>query len=184
MTNRDGHGLGSRREQTLRQGEFDQAAPSSLVTFLDSNNFARGHTQKLAANGARPRLSSIVWPRALIAVGAGAVYGLLALEAVSPVGILLVGWVVAILLLAWRIPLKARAVAACAGGLIVGFGLLWAIVLEAQRAGCKPSTCVIADPSTDVLYAFAFLAPVIAVASAEIGVRAWLLRQRPSSQPN
>jgi hypothetical protein len=123
-----------------------------------------------------------VWPKALIAVGAGAVYGLLALEAVSPLGILLVGWAVAILFLAWRLPLEARVVVACAGGLVVGFGLLWAVVLETQLAGRKPSTCVVADPSTDVLYALAFLAPVVAVASAELGVRAWLLRHRPSSR--
>jgi hypothetical protein len=61
------------------------------------------------------RLRPIVWPRALVAVAAGAVYGLLALKAVSPVGILLVWWVLAILVLAWRLPLKARAVAAPAG---------------------------------------------------------------------
>jgi len=122
-----------------------------------------------------------VWPRALVAVAVGAVYGLLALEAVSPVGILLVVWVVAILVLAWRLPLKARVVAASAGGLVAGFGLLWAAVLETQLSNCKPPTCTSADPSTDVLYALAFLAPVIAVGSAEIGVRAWLLRHRPSS---
>jgi hypothetical protein len=126
----------------------------------------------------RLRLRHIVWPRALLV---GAVYGLLALEAVSPVGILLVGWMVAILVLAWRLPLKARVVAASAGGLVVGFGLLWAAVLETQLANCKPPTCATGDPSTDALYALAFLAPVIAVGSAEIGVRAWLLRHRPSS---
>ena len=122
-----------------------------------------------------------MWPRALVAVALGAVYGLLALEAVSPVGILMVGWAVAILILAWRLPLKARVVAVSAAGLVVGFGLLWAAVLETQLANCKPPTCATADPSTDVLYALAFLAPVIAVGSVEIGVRARLLRHRPSS---
>lgn len=107
-----------------------------------------------------------MWPRALVAVAVGAVYGLLALEAVSPVGIFLVGWMVAILVLAWRLPLKARVVAASAGGLVVGFGLLWAAVLETQLANCKPPTCVTGDPSTDVLYALGFLAPVIAVSGA------------------
>ena len=72
-------------------------------------------------------------------------------------------------------------VAASAGGLVVGFGLLWAAVLESQQANCKPPTCATADPSTDVLYALAFLAPVIAVGSVEIGIRALLLRHRPSS---
>lgn len=129
----------------------------------------------------RLRLRPIVWPRALVAVAVGAVYGLLALEAISPVGILLLGWVVAILVLAWRLPLRARVVAASAGGLVVGFGLLWAAVLETQLANCKPPTCATGDPSTDVLFALGFLVPVIAVGGAEIGVRAWLLRHRPSS---
>lgn len=129
----------------------------------------------------RLRLRTVVWPRAPVAVAVGAVYGLPALEAISPVGILLVGWIVAILVLAWRLPLKARVVAASAGGLVVGFGLLWAAVLETQLANCKPPTCATGDPSTDVLYALGFLVPVIAVGGAEIGVRAWLVRHRPSS---
>lgn len=122
-----------------------------------------------------------MWPGALVAVAVGAVYGLLALEAISPVGILLVGWMVAILVLAWRLPHKARVVAASAGGLVVGFGLLWAAVLETQLANCKPPTCATSDPSTNVLYALAFLAPVIAVGGAEISVRAWLLTHRSRS---
>jgi hypothetical protein len=129
----------------------------------------------------RLRLRPIVWPRVLVAVTVGAVYGLLALEAISRVGILLVGWMVAILILAWRLPLRARVVAASAGGLVVGFGLLWAAVLETQLVNCKPPTCATGDPSTDVLYALGFLVPVIAVGGAEIGVRAWFLRHRPSS---
>ena len=120
-----------------------------------------------------------MWPRALvIAVGVGAVYGLLALEAVSPVAIVLLAWVIAILVLAWRLPLRATAVAASAGGLVIGFGLLWAAVLGAQLATCRPPTCATADPATDVLYALAFLVPVIALASTEIGLRAWLSRHR------
>ncbi len=55
-----------------------------------------------------PRHGPIVWTRALvIAGGVGAIYGLLALEAVSPF----------ILALAWRVPLKARAITASRGRL-------------------------------------------------------------------
>jgi len=147
---------------------------------MSARTFSKRRSQPVGKWG-RLRLRPIVWPRALVAIAVGAVYGLLALEAISPVGILLVGWMVAIVVLAWRLPLKARVVAASAGGLVVGFVLLWAAVLETQLANCKPPTCATADPSTDVLYALAFLAPVIAVGSAEIGVRAWLLRHRPSS---
>lgn len=67
----------------------------------------------------RLRLRHIVWPRALVTIAVDAAYGLLALEAISPVGILLVGWMVAILVLAWLLPLKARVVAASAGGLVI-----------------------------------------------------------------
>jgi hypothetical protein len=147
---------------------------------MSARTFSKRRSKPVGKWG-RVRLRPIVWPRALVAIAVGAVYGLLALEAISPVGILLVGWMVAILVLAWRLRLKARVVAASAGGLVVGFGLLWAAVLETQRANCKPPTCATADPSTDLLYALAFLAAVIAVGGAEIGVRAWLLRHRPSS---
>jgi hypothetical protein len=119
-----------------------------------------------------------MWLRALVAVGFGAVYGLLALEAVSPVGILLVGWAVAILVLAWRLPLNARVVAASAGGMVTGFGLTWAALLGTQIASCKVPTCAAADPSTDILYALAFLTPIIAFSGAAIALRAWLSRHR------
>lgn len=118
-------------------------------------------------------------PRALvIAVSGGAVYGLLALEAASPLAIVLLVWVIAILILAWRIPLKATALAASVGGFVTGFGLLWAAVLGTQLATCRPPTCTTADPATDVLCALGFLVPVIALASAEIGLRTWLSRHR------
>ena len=120
-----------------------------------------------------------MWPRALIiAVSVGAVYGLLALEAASPLSIVLLVWVIAILILAWRFPLKATVLAASVGGFVTGFGLLWAAVLGAQLATCRPPTCATADPATDFLYALAFLVPVIALATAEIGLRTWLSRHR------
>jgi hypothetical protein len=118
-----------------------------------------------------------MWPRAfVIAVSLGAVYGLLALEAASPLAIVLLVWVIAILILAWRRPLSTTALAASVGGFVAGFGLLWAAVLGAQLATCRPPTCSTADPTTDVFYALAFLAPVIALASSEIGLRKWLSR--------
>jgi len=95
-------------------------------------------TQKRATSRGQPipilrRIdSAAMWPRALvIAVSVGATYGLLALEAVSPLAIVLLVWVIAILILAWRLPLKATAVAASVGGFVTGFGLSWAAVLGA-----------------------------------------------------
>jgi hypothetical protein len=120
-----------------------------------------------------------MWPRALVfAVSIGAVYGLFALEAASPLAIVLFVWVIAILILAWRLPVRATALAASVGGFVAGFGLLWAAVLGTQLATCRPPTCATADPATELLYALAFLVPVIALATAEIGLRTWLSRHR------
>ena len=120
-----------------------------------------------------------MWPRALvIAVSVGAVYGLLALEAASPLAIVLPVWVIAILILAWRLPVNATALAASVGGFGTGFGLLWAAVLGTQLATCSPPICATANPATEVLYALAFLVPVIALSSAELGLRTWLSRHR------
>jgi len=120
-----------------------------------------------------------VGTRALvIAGGVGAIYGLLALEAVSPLGIALLIWAIAILVLAWRVPLKARVVAASAGGFVVGFSIVWAVVIGQQLATCKPPSCIAADPMTDFLYALAFLVPVVTLAGGEIGLRRWLFRHR------
>jgi hypothetical protein len=113
-----------------------------------------------------------------IAGGVGATYGLLALEAVSPLAIVFLIWCIVILVLAWRIPLRARVVKASASGFVIGFGIVWAIVLERQFATCKPVSCTANDPATDLLDALAFLVPMIALAGGEIGLRTWLLRHR------
>ena len=134
----------------------DNARPVCPEIRSPPEHFAKRRSQLVGKSG-RLRVRPIVWPRALVAVAVGAVYGLLALEAISPVGILLVGWMVAILVLAWRLPLKARVVTASAGALVVGFGLLWSAVLETQLANCKPPTCATGDPSTDVLMRLASL---------------------------
>lgn len=124
-----------------------------------------------------------MWARALvIAIGGGAIYGLLALEAVSPLAIALLIWAIAILVLAWRVPLKARVVAASAGGFVIGFSIVWAVVVGQQLATCKPPSCIAADPMTDLLYALAFLVPVIALAGGEIGLWTWLFRHRVGAQ--
>jgi hypothetical protein len=126
-----------------------------------------------------PKLSSVVSTRALvIAGGVGAIYGLLALEAVSPLAIVLLIWAIATLVLAWRVPLRARVVETSASGFVIGFGIVWAIVLERQLATCKPVSCTANDPATDLLYALAFLAPMITLAGGEIGLRALLCRYR------
>jgi hypothetical protein len=129
------------------------------------------------------RLKTVVWRRALIiAAGTGAVYGLLALEAVSPLAIVLLLWVLGILVLAWRVPLQMLVVAASASGFVFGFGILWAVVLSQQLATCLAPSCTAADPVTDVLYALAFLAPVIGLAGGELALRKWLLGRRRSAR--
>ena len=119
-----------------------------------------------------------MWARTLVlAGGVGAIYGLLALEAASPVGIVVLLWAIVILAMAWRLPIRARLIAAAAGGLILGFGLVWAAVLGPQLTTCSPPSCVAADAVTNELYALVFLVPVIALAGAEIGLRIW--RRQP-----
>ncbi len=126
-----------------------------------------------------PKLSPVVSIRALvIAGGAGAIYGLLALEAVSPLAIVLLIWAIGILVLAWRVPLRARVLEASASGFVIGFGIIWVIALERQLVICKPVSCTANDPATDLLYALAFLTPVIALAAGEIGLRTLLFRHR------
>ena len=120
-----------------------------------------------------------MWPRRFaVAVGLGAVYGLLALEVVSPLAIVLLIWVIVILATAWRIPPIPAEMLASAGGLILGSGLVWAVVFGQQLASCKPPSCAAPDPMTDLLYAAAFLVPVIGLAAALIGLRFRLSRHR------
>jgi hypothetical protein len=114
----------------------------------------------------------------VLAGGVGAIYGLLTLEAVSPVGLVVILWAIVMLIFAWRLPIRAPVIGAAAGGLVIGFGLAWAAVLARQLTTCKPPSCVAADPMTDVLYALAFLVPVIALAAGELGIQKWLLRRR------
>ena len=69
------------------------------------------------------RLKTAVWSSALIIrAGIGAIYGLLALEAVSPLAIVLLLWVLGILVIAWRVPLQVLVIAASAGGFVLAFG--------------------------------------------------------------
>lgn len=120
-----------------------------------------------------------MWARTLVvAGGAGAIYGLLSLEVASPVGIVTLLWAIVILAMAWRLPIRAPLIAAATGGLVIGFGSVWAAVIAQQLTSCKPPSCVAADPMTGELYALAFLVPVVALAGAEIGIRTWLLQRR------
>src|SRR6266704_517514 len=108
-----------------------------------------------------------MWPRALlIAAALGAVYGLIGLEAASPLAIPLVLWAIGILVLSWRLPADPRAVSAAVVGLAAGFGTVWMIVLGSLLADCKPPSCHSADPTTDLVTAFALIAPIIALSGA------------------
>lgn len=118
-------------------------------------------------------------PRALlIAASVGAIYGLLGLEAASPLAILLLIWAIGILLLTWRLPSDRRTIAAAAVGFVCGFGVVWTIALGSLLSSCKPPSCQTADPMTDLSYALALAAPLMGLAGAEIGIREWLSRDR------
>jgi hypothetical protein len=106
-------------------------------------------------------------------VGLGAVYGLAALEAVSPVGIFLILWGLAILYVAWVMAWQDWSLAWAGGGLVTGFGVVWMVLLGQQGATCKPPGCVAAAAATDWLEGLAFLTLVLLLASAEVGWRRW-----------
>src|ERR1700730_3111854 len=120
-----------------------------------------------------------MWPRALlIATATGAVYGLIGLEAASPLAVPLIIWVVAILVLAWRLPSDLRTIAAAAVVFVCGFGVVWTVALGSLLTRCKPPSCETADPMTDFLFAFALVAPLITLAGAELVLRRWLTTHR------
>ena len=120
-----------------------------------------------------------MWPRAVfISLALGAVYGLIGLEAASPVAIPLVLWAIGILVLAWRLPADLRTVSAALVGFVCGFGVVWIIVLGSLLASCKPPSCQTADPTTDVVTALALIAPVVALAGVVIRLRMWLVSRR------
>jgi hypothetical protein len=125
-----------------------------------------------------------MWPRALlIAASVGAVYGLIGLEAASPLAIPFAIWVVGILLLAWRLPANPRTLAAAAVGFVCGFGIVWTVVLGNLLSYCKPPGCETADPMTDVFTGLVLVAPLIVLAGAEIGLREWLVARRLRTRP-
>jgi len=114
----------------------------------------------------------------MIAVAAGAVYGLIGLEAASPLAIPLVLWAVGILLLAWRLPADLGTVSAAVMGFVGSFAIVWIVALGSLLASCKPPSCQTADPTTDLVTALALIAPIIFLSGAVIGVREWLVAHR------
>ena len=115
---------------------------------------------------------TIGWGRTVaIAFSLGAVYGLLALEAVSPLAIDIVIWVALILACAWRLPPTIPILCQAAVGFLAGFSAVQVAVLGHQLQTCLPPSCQTADPFTDLLYGIAFTVPVIAFAAREIVLR-------------
>ena len=112
-----------------------------------------------------------------IAVALGSVYGLLALEAVSPLAIVLFIWIGLTLLWAWRLPTDALVFGTSGAGFLAGFATVWALVLGHQLLTCQPLSCQAADIPTDLLYGLAFTAPIYVLAGGAIGLRHLL---RPS----
>ena len=123
-----------------------------------------------------PSSRAYVWIAIATILGAG--YGLWGPEAASPLAIPLVLWAVLILLLAWRMPTKVTLFIECVIAFVAGFGVVWTVVLGRLLATCKPPSCRTADPTTDLLYALALIAPIIALAGVEIAVRKWLVAHR------
>src|SRR5258708_8698277 len=120
-----------------------------------------------------------MWPRALlISAPVGAVYGLISLEAASPLAIPFALCVVGILLLSWRLPASFRTITISVVGFVCGFGMVWIVVLGNLLSHCKPPSCENADPMTDVFTGLALIAPLIVLAGAEIGLREWLNARR------
>jgi hypothetical protein len=109
--------------------------------------------------------------RLAVAFGLGGIYGLLALEAVSPLAIVLLIWAIVVLAWTWRLPATAAVLGASAAGFLGGFAAVWGPLLGHQLLTCKPPSCQAADPATDLLYGLAFTAPIITLAAAEIGLR-------------
>jgi hypothetical protein len=124
-----------------------------------------------------------MWLRALlIAASVGAVYGLIGLEAASPLAIPFVIWIVGILLLSWRLPANRGTITVSAIGFVCGFGVVWFVVLGNLLSYCKPPSCETADPMTDVFTGLALVVPLIVLAGAEIGLREWLSARRPRTR--
>lgn len=115
----------------------------------------------------RVRLGSQV----AVAVGLGGVYGLLALEAVSPLAIVLFIWIGLTLLWAWRLPATAPVLGASAVGFLAGFAGVWGVVLGRQLLTCRPPSCQSADLPTDLFFGLAFTAPIFVLAAGAIGLR-------------
>ncbi len=82
-----------------------------------------------------------------------------------------------ILFLASRLPADFMAMAAAGVGFVCGFGIVWAVAAGRLIATCTPPTCQTADPTTEVLYALAFVVLLITFAGAEIDLREWLARR-------
>ena|ERR1700682_26489 len=81
----------------------------------------------------------------LLSASTGVGYGLIGLEAASPLSILLVLWIVGMLLLAWRVPANVKTMAAAGLAFVCGFGIVWTLVLGNLLSQCKPPSCQTAD---------------------------------------
>lgn len=123
------------------------------------------------------RLAVLTYIQFAIAAALGVGYGLWGLEAASPLAIPLVLWAVLVLLLVWRMPANFGLFIACTGAFVMGFGIVWTVVLGQLIATCKPPSCQTADAATDVFYAAALLIPLIVVGAVLLAVRKLILHR-------
>src|ERR1700738_3597327 len=114
-----------------------------------------------------------------VALGLGAVYGFLALEAGLPVANVLFIWAVMTLFWAWSLLPSAQILGSAGVGFLVGFAGVWGAVLGRQLVTCRPPSCQTADLPTDLLYGFVFPAPIYFLSAGAIGLR-HLMRGRVS----
>lgn len=112
-----------------------------------------------------------------VAFSFGAGYGFLTLEAISPLAIVLLIWLVVMLFWTWRLPLDRQVQGVAASGFLVGFAAVWLPILGHIASTCTPPGCQTTDAGTDLVYAVAFTLPVIVLAAAEAGIRLLLLKR-------
>lgn len=102
--------------------------------------------------------------RLVVSLVLGAAYGLLALKIASPLAVPLTAFIVLLPVLAWRLHYEAPRLASVAATFVVGFAVVWTIVVVPLAIQCQPPSCTWAGASwTFVQGALILLAPAILV---------------------
>jgi hypothetical protein len=97
---------------------------------------------------------------ALLGVAGGAVYGVLTLT----VGVGAIAWLVVLIIISWRLTLRALSLAAV--GFVVGFAIAFLGLLVPTSLSCQPPSCFGAPWNVDLTWAVVDLV----VAAAIVGI--------------